>query len=330
MNFQDIPQIKTSDFYLDRAFKEANKRASSLRQAARGSRLEKSKKLELEKLIMVNKILSAELDSVIESFPSLDNLSEFYAELITACLEFDRLKKALGGMHWCLEKVKSLTREYLRKIRYNKDLSLFNSLRTQYYGRVSSVMKQNKDNFQYLEHARKAMRDFPDIKEDLFTVAIAGFPNVGKSTLLAKLTSARPKIASYPFTTKTLNVGYMPYHHQDIQMIDTPGTLNRFERMNIIEKQAYLAMKYCSHLIVYIFDLTEAYPLEDQTKLFRLLKEYDKPLVAFFSKADLLSQDECDSRIRRLGTGKPARIIKDISQLKKLIVKEFEASEFAL
>ncbi|MFH1073325.1 MAG: GTPase [Nanoarchaeota archaeon] len=330
MNFQDIPPIKNPDFYLDRAFKEANKRASSLRQAARGSRLEKSKKLELEKLIMVNKILSAEMDSIIKTFPSLDNLSEFYTELINACLDFSLLKKALGGLHWCHDKVKSLTRDYLRKIRYNKDLSQFNSLRTQYYGRVSSVLKQNKGNFCRLEEARKAMRDFPDIKEGLFTVAIAGFPNVGKSTLLAKLTTARPKIASYPFTTTTLNVGYMLYHHQDIQMIDTPGTLNRFERMNNIEKQAYLAMKYCSNLIIYIFDLTEEYPLEDQLTLFRLLKEYDKPLVAFFSKQDMLGQEEFAGKVRQLGKGKPAKIIKDIDQLKKLIVKEFEASEFAL
>jgi nucleolar GTP-binding protein len=83
-------------------------------------------------------------------------------------------------------------------------------------------------------------------------VAIAGFPNVGKSTLLNRLTGATAETNAYAFTTKSLNMGAIEYRHNTIQFIDTPGTLARPEKMNDIERQAYLAMKYAAHLIIYV------------------------------------------------------------------------------
>ena len=45
------------------------------------------------------------------------------------------------------------------------------------------------------------MKDYPTIKTSLFTVAICGFPNVGKTTLLSKMTPSEPEISNYSFTT---------------------------------------------------------------------------------------------------------------------------------
>lgn len=150
------------------------------------------------------------------------------------------------------------------------------------------------------------------------TVAIAGFPNVGKTTLLSKITSSTPEINSYAFTTKGLNLGYAKMKNLKIQFIDTPGTLNRLNKMNSIEKQAHLAMKYVTDIIIYIFDLTESYPLADQEKLFKRIKEYDLPEIIYLSKTDLLDKDTIGSFKKK---HPKTKIITDASNLQIEILK---------
>ncbi|MFT4297726.1 MAG: GTPase, partial [Candidatus Woesearchaeota archaeon] len=146
--------------------------------------------------------------------------------------------------------------------------------------------------FKILDKARARIKELPNIKTSLPTVAIAGFPNVGKSTLLGKLTDSKPEIKSYAFTTKALMIGYAIKDEKKIQIIDTPGTLNRFEKMNKIEKMAHLCMKYSASAIIYVFDLSEiSYPVHEQIQLFNEAKKLNKEIYVYFSKSDILSKD---------------------------------------
>ena len=162
---------------------------------------------------------------------------------------------------------------------------------------------------------RKIMKGYPNVKTAIPTICICGFPNVGKSTLLAKISTAKPEIKNYAFTTKGLNLGYIKTPKQKLQLIDTPGTLNRFEKMNVIEKQAYLAIKHCADLIIYIFDLTEPYPLGAQEKLFNNLKKFNKPMIVYLSKTDVL-----DAEI--VLSFKKHKPITDIEKLKGILLKK--------
>jgi len=66
-------------------------------------------------------------------------------------------------------------------------------------------------------------RNFNIRREGAGQVALIGLPNTGKSLLLASLTSVRPEVADYSFTTKSPNVGMMPYENIQIQLVDMPA-----------------------------------------------------------------------------------------------------------
>ncbi len=289
MNFQDLKKIEKYEFYLDVAFNRAKDTAKNLRQKKSKDRLAKSKMIELGRLSTIQQTLTNYLDEILISFPSIDQLDDFYRELVKCTLDYETLKKSLGAVKWAKDKVQHFFRIYNEKVKKSRDIRVMNTKRREFYGRISSVLKQISENLEYLEYARRTMRDYPSIKSGMFTVSIVGFPNVGKTTLLTELTDATPEINSYPFTTKTLNLGYLKVSYKKIQLIDTPGTLNRFNKMNNIEKQAYLSLQYAADMIVYVFDLTEEYPLKDQVRLYRRIKKFKKPVIMYLSKVNLVA-----------------------------------------
>lgn len=289
MNFQDLKRIEKPDHYLDVAFSRARERTLTAKEKKVKDRIAKKKFIEISRLETVEGSLTSKLTAILKSYPSIDTLPDFYLELLKVTLDYPYLKKSLGAVNWAIKSIKRFTNEYVVKIRKTPDIPNITKMRTQYYGRVSSVMKQIRKELGFLEEARKTMRSFPTIKTSMFTVAICGFPNVGKTTLLSRMSGSTPEIKDYAFTTKRINVGYI--QDEKIQLLDTPGTLNR-QKMNYIEKQADLAMKHCSHAYVYVFDLTEPYPLKDQVKLYRLLKKDKAEMIVYISKTDICEDKE--------------------------------------
>jgi len=206
---------------------------------------------------------------------------------------------------------------YRERIRKCMDIRRINDYRREFYGRVSSVLKQIKDELRFLEETRKIMKGFPTIKTETKTFSIIGFPNVGKTTLLFKLTGSKPEINSYAFTTKSINVSYIRKGKEKIQLLDTPGTLNRFDRMNDIERQAFLAMKHVANGFVYVFDLTEPYPLEKQLKLLKRIKEFKLPVLVYLSKCDILDKKRVEGFVKELGYKK---VFRESGELEKELV----------
>lgn len=318
MNFQDLKHVETADFYLDVAIKRTKKKIDELREGSlRGANIQRSKFLELSKLESIESELNSLLSNVVQSFPSFDNLPEFYRQLLDLTLDVGYLKQSLASIQWCLRKIREFLRFYKQKIKYSTEIDKINVFRRQYYGRVASALKQINKHLNYLEFSRKTMLDYPTIKTSMTTIAIAGFPNVGKSTLLAKLTTAKPKIAHYAFTTKGINIGYSEINNNKIQFLDTPGTLNRFEKMNNVEKVAIIAIKYASEAIIYVFDLTESsYSIDDQIKLLEHLKKTKKPILIYLSKTDILDENKVNEFKKQF---KDAKV--DAEELKKALTK---------
>ncbi|MBD3309629.1 GTP-binding protein [Candidatus Woesearchaeota archaeon] len=300
MNFQELKKIDTPDLYLDVAFRKAKVKSDLRRQKLSfTSRLDKSKKIEMYRIEVMKDSVINSLQKILDSFPRLKELPDFYRELVRLTLDHDRLRKSLGAVRWAADSISRFFKSYNRKLRDCSMVEDINRLRREFYGRVSSVLKQIRKELEVIEEARKVMRQYPHIKTSMPTAAIAGFPNVGKTTLLAKMTGSTPDIQPYAFTTRGINIGYMKKgadSKEKVQVLDTPGTLNRLEKMNNIEKQAYLAMKLCADIIIYVFDLTEtSYPLDKQLILYEKLKSLEKPMVCYVSKTDMVGRKDVSS-----------------------------------
>ena len=280
--FKNIPSYTPQEI-IDKAFMKAKKVS-----VKRGK--DWQKKMEIAKINVACSVASLSLHKIVRRFPSFDNLSPFYAELCDILVGNDLLKKNLGALQWAEDRIRKLRHEYIlsvKKVRTNKEIL---KLRRQCYARLNSILKQVGPNLFFLSEARERIKQLPHVEEGLFTVVIAGFPNVGKSYLLKRFTGANPDIQPYPFTTKGINVGYMPHRHTKIQFIDTPGLLDRpLSERNNIERLAILALDHLATMILFVIDSSEmcGYTIEDQMRLMKEIEDIFKNAIVINNKCDL-------------------------------------------
>ena len=188
-----------------------------------------------------------------------------------------------------------LENEFVFKVRRSKPENAAN-VRKAAFGRISSIVNQIKDELDFLDFVKQKLRNMPTIDFEAFTIVIAGFPNVGKSTLLRQITPAEPKVADYPFTTHGIQIGHFEKRWKKYQIIDTPGLLDRpIRNMNNIELRAMVALEHLADVIVYIFDASETsgYPLEAQLRLYEEIEHvFDTPMINVFNKMDLVENNK--------------------------------------
>jgi GTP-binding protein len=126
-------------------------------------------------------------------------------------------------------------------------------------------------------------------------VGLVGFPNVGKSTLLARLSAAHPKIADYPFTTKVPNLGIVPLkNYRSFVMADIPGLIEGAHKGKGMGIQ-FLRHIQRTRILVYLLDITSPEPVDDLAILRQEMESFDpelvkKPSINTFNKIDLIQE----------------------------------------
>ena len=127
-------------------------------------------------------------------------------------------------------------------------------------------------------------------------IGIIGLPNAGKSSLLASITSANPKIANYKFTTINPNLGVAMYDNKEITLADIPGLIEG------AHTGVGLGIKFLKHVercktLLHLIDISEKNLINSYKQIRKELGEYSKQLlrkkeIIVFNKVDLLSKNE--------------------------------------
>lgn len=285
-----LPTIPTPEEVLDKAFSRAKKAANKLR-TSKIPRQQKSKKIEEIRVKTACQVIQESFKSILNKTPKVEELPMFYQDYIDVVVGVDDLKKSLGALNWAIGIISKLENQYVFKIRRSKPENAA-KVRSEAYGRISSVINRIRDELDFLDFAKARLRNMPTVDFEAITAVIAGFPNVGKSTLLRQMTTAEPKVADYPFTTTGIQIGHLERRWKKYQIIDTPGLLDRpIDEMNQIELNAMVALEHLANVIIFIFDASETsgYPLESQFKLLEEIKRVFKiPVICIFNKVDLV------------------------------------------
>jgi GTP-binding protein len=133
-------------------------------------------------------------------------------------------------------------------------------------------------------------------------VGIIGVPNAGKSTLLAAVSAARPKIADYPFTTLSPNLGVATLDHQSLVLADIPGLIEG------AHAGAGLGHKFLRHIertrvLIHLLDGASPHPLQDFEAINEELALFSpelarKPQIVALNKMDLPQAQEIWPTVR--------------------------------
>lgn len=154
---------------------------------------------------------------------------------------------------------------------------------------MCTLMKKQGPSLAYLEQVRQHMSRLPSIDPNTRTLLVCGYPNVGKSSFMNKVTRADVEVQPYAFTTKSLYVGHMDYKYLRWQVIDTPGILDRpLEERNTIEMQSVTALAHLRAAVLYVVDISEqcGYTIKQQAALFHSIKPLfvNKPVLVVANK----------------------------------------------
>ncbi|MDD1658606.1 MAG: 50S ribosome-binding GTPase [Methanomicrobiales archaeon] len=292
MELEKIPTVPTAEELLDRSFRRAaarmrEKRGSTQRGGSRkGSSRKGSSHANEEFIRAVGASLHDRLVRIISSFPEFDALPPFYRNLAEALCGIEKIRMSLGALGWAAKHSRRLGSQLGREARKAGDSP---AIRKRAVARLASMIHQVDGDLRFLNVVRNQLRELPELSDE-FTVVVAGYPNVGKSSFIRLVSTAEPEVASYPFTTRGIFIGHRAIGRDRVQFVDTPGLLDRDpEERNPIERQALSALMHAAHVVLFILDPSEecGYPLESQRRLLAAVQGMvGVPVIVAVNKAD--------------------------------------------
>ncbi|MEX0617065.1 MAG: GTPase ObgE [Candidatus Woykebacteria bacterium] len=187
-------------------------------------------------------------------------------------------------------------------------------------GRGNSHLKRSdipkdfngKINYEALKHAEKGSPGEQVLVtlelKLLADIGLVGLPSSGKSTLLSKLTSAKPKISPYPFTTLEPNLGVMHHKGKELVIADIPGLIEGASKGKGLGDQ-FLRHVERTRALVHLVSAESQDPFADITVIKNELSEYskklsvktgslnDKPVIIVMNKIDILIAEDLKNKI---------------------------------
>lgn len=291
-----IPTVPTAQEVIDKAFRKA-----TMVQVADRDALFRARKTAVARVTSVADTIDHVLGRTANSFKVLDGLHPFYVEVLSTQFDMRALRRAVANLDWCRGQVREVAQKAAAQLNRTRSRTFIDSKRKEVYGRVSSILERMAPELEMLGRARDALRALPAIDPKVPTVVVAGYPNVGKSALVGRLSTAEPEVASYPFTTTKVTLGHFFSKGLPYQVVDTPGILDRpIEERNPVERRALAAIAHLPNVLLFLIDPTEAGGTTVAMQE-RLLEE----VRAAYPGADVVAVETKVDLVRREGTDRP-------------------------
>ncbi|KAL1931179.1 hypothetical protein VTP01DRAFT_10316 [Rhizomucor pusillus] len=294
-NFKKIEPVPTASDFIDIILSRTQRKTPTV--VHKNYNIGRIRQFYMRKVKFTQDSFEEKFKHILEEFPKLDDVHPFYADLMNVLYDKDHYKLALGQINTARHLIDQVAKDYVRLLKFGDSLYRCKQLKRAALGRMATIMKRQKDSLAYLEQVRQHLSRLPSIDPNTRTLLICGYPNVGKSSFINKITRADVDVQPYAFTTKSLFVGHMDYKYLRWQVIDTPGILDHpLEERNTIEMQSITAMAHLRSCIMYFMDLSEqcGYSVEDQVKLFHSIKPLfaNKPIVLVINKIDQVKPED--------------------------------------
>ena len=159
-------------------------------------------------------------------------------------------------------------------------------------------------------------------------IGIIGLPNAGKSSLLAAITNANPKIANYQFTTLNPNLGVASYDDKEVTLADIPGLIEGAHEGTGLGTKFLKHIERCKSLL-HLIDITNDDLKKSYNQVKKELRNYSKDLIKkkeliVLNKIDLLDKDIVNKTVKNFSKDKNCEVL-TLSTLEKDSISKIKA-----
>ncbi|KAG7020129.1 Nucleolar GTP-binding protein 1, partial [Cucurbita argyrosperma subsp. argyrosperma] len=314
-NFKKITVVPNGKDFIDIILSRTQRQTPTV--VHKGYAISRLRQFYMRKVKYTQTNFHEKLSTIIDEFPRLDDIHPFYGDLLHVLYNKDHYKLALGQINTARNLISKIAKDYVKLLKYGDSLYRCKCLKVAALGRMCTVIKRIGPSLAYLEQIRQHMARLPSIDPNTRTILICGYPNVGKSSFINKITRADVDVQPYAFTTKSLFVGHTDYKYLRYQVIDTPGILDRpFEDRNIIEMCSITALAHLRAAVLFFLDISGScgYTIAQQAALFHSIKSLfmNKPLIIVCNKTDLQPLDGISEEDKKLVQEMKAEAMKTV------------------
>ncbi|KAI8545543.1 hypothetical protein RHMOL_Rhmol07G0047900 [Rhododendron molle] len=317
--FQKLPVVMPSVDILYSSLRKARKVSATkgIPNAAKRERNKGAKQLDT-----LMKELAVPLRMYKENFPNRKQLHPYERSLVELTLGDGNYEEVLGRVDALRKKVTGVGKEHAalcaksplltaesvgprppcQNPAVEAHLARYSTSKREAEERLSEGMAKLEEIFiqegkavDNLLNIAKTLRAMPVVDLESPTLCLVGAPNVGKSTLVRILSTGKPEICNYPFTTRGILMGHIAFNYQNFQVTDTPGLLRRHDDdRNNLEKLTLAVLSHLPTAVLYVHDLSGECGTSpsDQFVIYKEIKERfsDHLWLDAVSKCDLLHE----------------------------------------
>ncbi|KAJ7545018.1 hypothetical protein O6H91_09G103200 [Diphasiastrum complanatum] len=276
--FQQLPMVAPSSEILGMALRRAKivRPTKGISNIAKRERNRGAKQLDA-----LMKELSVPLRIYLQEFPERERLHLYEQSLLELTLGEGKYEEVLENVDAIRKKILNVGKNYA-------------SVCAKGFSKLEELYRKHGKAVDDLKDVAKILRAMPVVHLHIPTLCLVGAPNVGKSSLVRVLSSGKPEVCNYPFTTRGISMGHIFVNSETFQVTDTPGLLRRpDDERNNLEKLTLAALNHLPTAVLYVHDLTGdcGTSVQDQFHIYQDIKRRfsDRPWIDVVSKADLLS-----------------------------------------